>query len=842
MTDNRDQKKPLTLSKSPDVKKTGSASRVQQSFSHGRTKTVAVEVRRKRVGGGQQAGANDKAAQAAALGLTVEEWESRVRAVQGALRQQDSSSISATAKVDEDRRRLQQENLDRIVEQDRRLSQPAPTKESKNKPDEASFENAPAASPVAEIGGFAEDNPKKSKPSIGERGRHLAPDDDEEELRAKKSLRTPVVEPKRVSPAVRRDTPRRSSNKISVYQVDISSEDDSGGVIRKRSMASMRRARERERQKQMQVLESAKIIREVIIPETISVQDLANRMAVRGADLVKSLMQMGMMVTVNQVIDADIAELLVTEFGHTPRRVSAADVEVGLTGEADTQENLLPRAPVVTVMGHVDHGKTSLLDALRQTDIAAQEAGGITQHIGAYQVTLPSGKKITFIDTPGHAAFTEMRARGANVTDLVILVVAADDGVKEQTVEAINHAKAAKVPMIVAINKIDKHGVDPSRVRTELLQHNIVVESLGGDVLEISVSARNKTNLDKLEELILLQAEMQDLRANPNRLAQGRVIEAKVERGRGPVATILVQNGTLRVGDVFVAGQAFGRVRALSDDHGRKIMTAGPSVPVEVLGFDMAPSAGDDFYVVENEARAREVVVYRQELQRDQRLAKTRNLLEQRFAQIGDQQAQNVNILIKADVQGSAEALATSFQKLATSEVRVHVLHIGVGGINESDVSLARASNAVIIGFNVRANPQARELSRRDGIDIRYYSIIYDAIDDVKAMMSGMLSPILRENFIGNAEIREVFNVTKIGKIAGCMITQGIVRRGAKVRLLRDNVVIHEGMLKTLKRFKDEVKEVRESMECGMAFESYQDIRVGDVIECFEVESIARQL
>jgi translation initiation factor IF-2 len=554
-------------------------------------------------------------------------------------------------------------------------------------------------------------------------------------------------------------------------------------------------------------------------------------------------MRMDVMATINQTLDADTAELVVAEFGHKIRRVSESDVEIGLGGERDEDESLVSRPPIVTVMGHVDHGKTSLLDALRQTDVASGEAGGITQHIGAYQVVLKGGHRITFIDTPGHQAFTAMRARGAHVTDIVVLVVAADDGVKEQTIEAIRHAKAAGAPIIVAINKIDRPDAKPDRVRQELLQHEIVVEQMGGEVLNVEVSATKKLGLEKLEETILLQAEILDLKSNPNRPADGVVIEAKLERGRGPVATVLIKRGTLRVGDIFVSGSEWGRVRALIDDRGTNIKEAGPSMPVEVLGLNGTPLAGDDFVVAENDSRARDIADYRQRRRREQQAtAGARGTLEQMFSQIAAGAAKEFAVVVKSDVQGSLEAITGSLEKISTNEVTTRVLHAAVGGINESDVILAKASSAVIIGFNVRANPQARDLARRDGVEIRYYSIIYDVIDDMKAALSGLLSPTKRERLLGNAAIREVFNITKVGKVAGCMVTDGIVRRGARVRLLRDNVVIHEGALKTLKRFKDEVREVRESFECGMAFENYENIQVGDVIECFEVEEVARAL
>jgi translation initiation factor IF-2 len=589
--------------------------------------------------------------------------------------------------------------------------------------------------------------------------------------------------------------------------------------------------------------EGQKVLRDVVIPESITVQELANRMAERGADVIKALMKMGIMANINQPLDADTAELVVAEFGHRARRVAAADIEIGLEGESDEVEALQSRPPVVTIMGHVDHGKTSLLDALRQTDVAVHEAGGITQHIGAYQVQLPSKQRITFIDTPGHAAFTEMRARGANITDIVVLVVAADDGIMEQTVEAIRHARAAAVPVIVAINKMDKPDANPGRVRQELLQHELVVEEMGGDVLDVEVSAKTKLGLDKLEEAILLQAEILDLKANPDRPADGAVVEARLERGRGPVATLLVQRGTLKVGDIFVAGIEWGRVRALVNDRGETVETAGPAAPVEVLGLQGAPMAGDRFTVVESETRAREISEYRQQLLREKQVtAGARGTLEQMFEKIAAGESKELPVVVKSDVQGSLEAISQSLSKLGTDEVKMRVLHAAVGGINESDITLARASNAMIIGFNVRANPQARDMARRDNVDIRYYSIIYNVIDDMKAALSGLLAPQVREKFLGNATIREVFAITKIGKVAGCMVTEGVVKRGAKVRLLRDNVVIHEGALKTLKRFKDEVREVKEGYECGMAFENYHDIQVGDVIECFEMEEVARVL
>ena len=612
---------------------------------------------------------------------------------------------------------------------------------------------------------------------------------------------------------------------------------------RQRSLASLKRHRERQKKQTIGPQAQLKIQRDVVIPEVITIQELANRMAERGVDVIKYLMKDGEMHKITDVIDSDTAQLIAEEFGHVVRRVSEADVEEGFIGAEDIAEDVEPRAPVVTIMGHVDHGKTSLLDAIRATNVVSQEAGGITQHIGAYQVVTPAGQKITFIDTPGHEAFTAMRQRGAQVTDIVVLVVAADDGVKPQTVEAINHAKAAQVPMIVAINKIDKQGADPQRVRTELLSQEIVVESLGGDTLEIEVSALKKTGLDRLLEAIALQAEVLELKANPNRPAEGVIVEAKLERGRGPVGTALVQRGTLHLGDLVVAGSAYGRVRALINDLGEQVKDAGPSVPVEVLGFDSAPEAGDQFAVVENEARAREITDYRlRERRKRLAVAGQRGSLEQMMTQLKAAGTKEFTLLVKGDVQGSVEAIVAALDKLGTDEVRARIIHAGVGGITESDVGLASTSGAVILGFNVRANSQAREAAERDGVEIRYYAVIYDLVDEVKQAMSGLLAPTRRETFLGNAEILEVFTISKVGKVAGCRVTEGKVERGAQVRLIRDNVVVHEGKLSTLKRFKDEVKEVVAGQECGMAFEGYQDMRQGDVIECFEVEHVRRTL
>jgi translation initiation factor IF-2 len=631
---------------------------------------------------------------------------------------------------------------------------------------------------------------------------------------------------------------RRRAGRIDV-QAAIEGEDE-----KVRSLASVRRQRERERrQAELDRLRSdqVKVVRDVILPEQITVQELAARMAARTPEVIKALMKMGVMATVTQTLDADTAELVVQEFGHRSRRVSESDVELGLEGDADIDTDLFSRAPVVTIMGHVDHGKTSLLDALRATDVAAGEAGGITQHIGAYQVKMPGGERITFIDTPGHEAFTAMRARGASVTDIVVLVVAADDGVMPQTIEAIRHAKAANAPLIVAINKMDKPDSDPNRVRQELLSYDVVVEDLGGETQDVPVSALKKTGLDKLEEAILLQAEILDLKANPHRTAEGTVIESRLDRGRGPVGTVLVQRGTLEQGDIVVAGSEWGRVRAMLDDKGKPMTEAGPSTPVEILGLSGAPSAGEPFVVVENESRAREITEFRERRQRDKAagaVAGARGTLDQMLARIQAGEQKEVAVLIKADVQGSAEAIQFTVMKLAHEEVKVRVLLAGVGQITESDVQLAKASGAVVIGFNVRATSQARELAQRDNVDIRYFSIIYEVVDDVEKLVKGKVAPKAREKFLGYAEVRKVFNITKTGKVAGCMITEGLVKRGSGVRVLRDNVVIHNGELSQLKRFKDDVREVARGYECGLSFAHFENLQEGDVIECFETEMV----
>ncbi len=820
MTDTNEKnkdKKPLTLSsKTLTLKKDGDGAKVRQSFTHGRSKTVTVEVKKKRIilpDSEKSGGQSSKSANTS--GLTPQQIQERLSAIHGAMQTQASES-----------ERLRLEALAKKQEQE------AVEAAQRERETEEAKEKEETQAVTEEVGQPTEAHTPHHhhKKKTGSSSFHEE-EDEESELRRGKS------ESKIKIPVVKRTEPRRDSGKMTISQALRSEEEKPT-----RSLASIKRLREKRKMAAIEMPQQ-KVIRDAVIPEFITVQELANRLAERSSDVIKALMKMGVMATITQSIDGDTAELIATEFGHNVKRVSEADIEIGLRLEEDDDSKLKPRPPVVTVMGHVDHGKTSLLDALRRTDVVAGEAGGITQHIGAYQVTLPSEKKITFIDTPGHAAFTEMRARGANVTDIVVLVVAADDGVKDQTVEAIRHAKAANVPIIIAINKIDKPDANPERVRNMLMQHEIYLEKVGGDILDVEVSAKQGLNLDKLEETILLQADILDLKANPDRIAEGVIIESKLERGRGIVATVLVQKGTLKVGDIFVAGAEYGRVRALVDDHGSQVESALPSFPIEVLGFNGAPMAGDDFIVVESENRAREISEFRQRLAREAKsVVSARGSMEQMFSKIAAGEVKELPVIVKSDVQGSMEAIGGSLAKLSTDEVKVNILHSAVGEITESDVTLAKASGAIIIGFNVRANPQARETARRDGIDIRYYSIIYDVIDDIKASLGGLLAPTLREKYLGKADIRNVFSISKVGKIAGCMVTEGIVKRGAKVRLLRDNIVIHEGTLKTLKRFKDEVKEVREGYECGMAFENYNDIKESDTIECFEIEEITRTL
>lgn len=885
--------KPLTLS---TTARTGAAAarggetQVKQKFSHGRTRAVTVEVKKPvkrpggsvaaapapaptppaadaapagsagrtlKLGGGPAAQARSAAAPAPrpaaarpAAGvvlrtLTEEEKDARTRALAGAnrdaeiARQRAAEEARRRAVEDATRQRAEEEHKKRLAEEEARKKTEDEVKRRADALVQKRLDQAAGAAPQTSAARQAQEIETGASPAP-------APGPVRRPMGAPGAgpggaLRRPPMRPainKRLPqpPGARREAPKRRSDKIDVGRA-VEGEND----FRARSRAQQQRRLERDRRREHADDAQQKVYREVTIPETITVQELASRMAERGADVIKTLMGMGVMATINQAIDPDTAELVVTEMGHRPKRVAEGDVETGLADMVDAEDAMQPRPPVVTIMGHVDHGKTSLLDALRATDVAAHEAGGITQHIGAYQVTLPSQQKITFLDTPGHEAFTAMRARGAKVTDIVVLVVAGDDGVMPQTKEAIAHAKQAKVPIIVAINKMDKAGADANRVQNELLREEIQVEQLGGDVQSIEVSAIKKTNLDKLEEAILLQAEVLELKANPNRAADGVVVEAKLDPGRGSVATVLVQKGTLKVGDVLVAGAVWGRVRRLVDDRGNAVESAGPAFPVEILGLSGTPQAGDEFHVVESEARAREIADFRVRRDRQAELARAaggRGTLEEMMKGIREGTAKELPVLIKADVQGSAEALAGAISRLSTDKVATRVVLSGVGGISEADLTLAKASGALIIGFNVRANPQAREIAKRDKIDIRYYSIIYKVTEDIQALMLGLVDPTYKETFIGNAQIREVFRITKVGNVAGCMVTEGMVKRGAKVRLLRDNVVIHEGSLKTLKRFKDEVREVQHGFECGMAFENYDDIKVGDVIECFDIEAV----
>lgn len=784
--------------------------------------------------------------------LSAGEMEARRRALMEAqardvIEAKQRAEEEARRKVEEERRIAaeKEEAARRAAEEAEaaKLAASQPAAEAKSEP--AAEKPVSAAQPAPRVEARPQPAAAPARPATetaAPRGRRTDGDeeDDRGARRGNLPVRGKVAAPAPAKPAARLKTEEeRRRGKLTVTSSNL----DEDGTPRGRSMASMRRRQEKFRRSQMQETRE-KVMREVILPETITIQELSQRMSERAVDVIKFLMKEGQMMKPGDVIDADLAELIAVEFGHTVKRVSESDVEEGIFNQADDEGEMLPRPPVVTIMGHVDHGKTSLLDAIRQANVVAGEAGGITQHIGAYQVE-KNGQKITFIDTPGHAAFTAMRARGAQATDIAVLVVAADDSVMPQTIESINHAKAAGVPIVVAINKIDKHEANPEKVRQQLLQHEVFVESMGGEVLDVEVSAKNKLNLDKLLEAILLQAEILDLKADPNRTAEGTVIEAELDRGRGAVATVLVQKGTLKPGQIIVAGDQWGRVRALVNDKGEHVKEAGPAMPVEILGLSGTPSAGDRFAVVENESRAREISEYRQRLARDKAVARQtgqRGSLEQMMSQLQTSGMKEFPLVIKADVQGSVEAIIASLDKLGTDEVRARIVHSGAGAITESDISLAEASNAAIIGFNVRANAQARTASERAGIEIRYYNIIYDLVDDVKAAMSGLLSPERRETFLGNAEILEVFNITKVGKVAGCRVVEGKVERGAGVRLVRDNVVIHEGKLKTLKRFKDEVNEVPVGQECGMAFENYEDIRAGDTIECFRVEHITRTL
>jgi translation initiation factor IF-2 len=835
---------------------------VRQSFSHGRTKQVVVEKRGKRRVAADAAAAETPAADTTAKAAPAKAPLSRPaapsappRAASGVVlrtltedERTARASALAEAKVrDDEERRLAEEEARRRNSREGIEQAEREAAEARRKAEEERHRQDEEAKRKAELEakkrfGEAEARAATTARAMpAARAPGIAADISDEDEGPRQIRRGPggALRPAAAPKTTAKPAPQKQRGRLTL--VTALNADD----VRERSIASFRRRTQRLKGHQSNEPKE-KLVREVIIPEVINIQELANRMSERAVDVIRLLMKQGAMHKITDVIDADTAQLIAEEMGHTVKRVAAADVEEGLFDTVDDSTDTEPRSPVVTVMGHVDHGKTSLLDALRHANVVSGEAGGITQHIGAYQVSSPeSGKKITFIDTPGHAAFTAMRARGAKVTDIVILVVAADDGVMPQTVEAIHHAKAAKVPMIVAINKIDKPDARPERVRTELLQHEVQVESLGGDVVDVEVSAKNKTNLDKLLEMIALQAELLDLKTNAARPAEGTVIEAKLDRGRGPVATVLVQRGTLRVGDIVVAGAEMGRVRALISDQGETIDEAGPSVPVEVLGFNGPPEAGDRLAVVENEARARQVTSYRAHQKRENAAASIsgmRGSLEQMMSQLKTSGRKDFPLIVKADVQGSLEAILGSLEKLGTEEVAARILHAGVGGISESDVTLAEGFNAAIIGFNVRAHKEAAAAAKRNGIEIRYYNIIYDLVDDVKKAMSGLLAPTLRETMLGNALILEVFNISKVGKVAGCRVTDGTVERGANVRLIRDNVVVHEGKLSTLKRFKDEVKEVQSGQECGMAFENYGDMRVGDVIECYRVETIQRSL
>ena len=860
MTDT-DGKKPLGLGGAPR------SGQVKQSFSHGRTKSVVVETKRKRVvvptpvkPGAPGAGAPSTATglgdpSKRPAGITDAEMERRLAALRAAKAREaeDAARRAEEDRAREEERALRRAEIEAKEREDRERAEALRLKaeeEERAAKAEAAAKIAAAEARKADVLGTrarsATPPPAAAKPA--DRAAPASPaatEDARGPASAKPGLPTPRKTDREKDDRADRGAKRgggdegRRSGKLTLSDA-IS---DEGG--RQRSLAAIKRKQEKARAKALGLGHKAeKQVRDVQLPETIVVSELANRMAERAADVVKALMKMGMMVTMNQAIDADTAELVIEEFGHKAVRVSDADVEQVIDTVKDTDESLQARPPIVTIMGHVDHGKTSLLDAIRHANVVSGEAGGITQHIGAYQVKTPNGQLVTFLDTPGHAAFTSMRSRGAQVTDIVVLVVAADDAVMPQTVEAINHAKAAKVPMIVAINKIDKHEANPTKVRTDLLQHEVVVEAMSGDVQDVEVSAKTGLGLDDLLEAIALQAEVLELRANPNRAASGAVIEAKLDVGRGPVATVLVQNGTLRKGDIFVVGEQWGKVRALINDKGETITEAGPSVPVEVLGLSGTPSAGDTLNVVETEAQAREIADYRIKTAKDKRAAAgAATTLEQLMAKAkADQSVAELPILIKADVQGSAEAIVQAMEKIGNEEVRVRVLHSGVGAITDTDVALAEASKAPIIGFNVRANATARASATQKGVEIRYYSIIYDLVDDIKAAASGLLKAEVREHFIGYAKILEVFKVSGVGKVAGCLITEGVARRSAGVRLLRDNVVIHEGTLKTLKRFKDEVKEVISGQECGMAFENYEDIRQNDVIEIFEREEVQRTL
>jgi translation initiation factor IF-2 len=803
--------------------------------------TAVVEVRRKRLSPADKEAQAQKEAESDEH-LTSSERKTRERALEAALSGRGKKKVLPKRRVmtiedkkaEEERKEEELREAREIGEQKKIEQENSEAKNAAEEQQEESDLQEPQIIPELDPAAQIEKN-KRAKAFVTPSDT-VSDSDDEDKVSYRDRIKKVVPKPQK------KPSDQRRGGRITITQALNNDYDRDRG----QSLAAQRRAREKARMAAQPFNEpTQKSVREVILPETITVQELSNRMAEPGKDVIKALMKMDVMATGTQTIDADTAELIIEEFGHIVRRVTDADVEIGLDDYEDTPEDLLPRAPVVTVMGHVDHGKTSLLDALRKTDVVAGEAGGITQHIGAYQVTMSTGEKITFLDTPGHAAFTEMRARGANVTDIVVIVVAANDSIMPQTIEAINHARAAKVPIIVAVNKIDLPDANPAKVKQDLLQYEVVIEEMGGDVQCVEISAKARTNLDKLEEAILLQSEILEIKANPNRTAQGFVVESKMEKGRGSVATVLIQKGTLRIGHVFVAGASYGRVRAIINDKGQHVKEALPGQPVEILGANSTPLAGDIFNVTKDEGQARQIADYRIHMLKDIQAAKAvkgRTTMEQLLLQRTEGEKTKLPVIIRADVNGSVEAIAGSFNKLVEEnpDVEINILHTGVGGITESDVILANASGALIIGFNVRANIQARALAHRDNVEIRYYSVIYNVIDDAKAILTGMLAPTIREVYIGQAEVKQVFNITKVGKIAGCEVSTGAVKRGSKVRLLRDDIVIHEGMLKTLKRFKEEVKEVKEGQECGMAFENYDDLKESDVIECFEVIEVER--
>jgi translation initiation factor IF-2 len=855
-TKNSGEKLSVTSTKTLTLKRGGiEQGVVRQSFSHGRSKAVVVEKVKRRAAGPGEAKAEpapDRGAAPKRAGATVRPAASTASAAPAtapAIAPKTSGVVLRTLTEDERNARAHALADARVREHEERerAEEEARVRRSREETDRSERAAAETRKREEEDRRKHDEETRRKADEVAKKrfgtdaltakvGARPALEADEEE--APRGARRGAAAKPAAAPKPARGGGEKRRGRLTVVTAF------SAGEERERSEAAFRR-RVLRRTGHRDTEPKEKIAREVIVPETITIQELANRMAERSVDVVRILMQQGHMAKITDTIDADTAQLIAEELGHTVRRVAEADVEEGMFDTPDTPESLQPRAPVVTIMGHVDHGKTSLLDAIRSTDVAAAEAGGITQHIGAYQVTSPSGGRVTFIDTPGHAAFTAMRARGAKVTDIVVLVVAADDGVMPQTVEAIHHAKAAKVPIIVAINKIDKPDAKPERVRTELLQHEIQVESLGGDVLELEVSAKQKINLDKLLDTIALQSEVLELKANPNRPAEGTVIEARLDRGRGPVATVLVQRGTLKPGDIVVAGSEWGRVRALASDTGHSVVAAGPSMPVEVLGFNGTPEAGDRLAVVDSEARAREITDYRERQKREKLAARQtgmRGSLEQMMNQLKTAGRKEFPLVIKADVQGSIEAIVGALEKLSTDEVTARVIFAGVGGITESDITLAEASNTAVIGFNVRAHKEAREAAEQAGIEIRYYDIIYNLVDDVKKAMSGLLPPTLRETMLGNAVILEIFKVSKVGNVAGCRVTDGTVERGANVRLIRDSVVVHQGKLSQLKRFKDDAREVLAGQECGMAFENYQDMKVGDIIECYRVESVQRTL